>query len=59
VSTDIRRLFENPFVEAFFHDLPNGRLRQRARVDFLHLVLLCLASLDQGRLQTEFNEEVV
>ena len=59
VSADIRGLFEYSFVKILFHDLPYGHLRQRARVDFLHLVLLYFASLSQGRLQADFNEEVV
>ena len=50
---------KHAFVKALFDDLPDGRLRERAGVDFLMFKLGIWSPLYQDRLHSDLDEEVV
>ena len=56
---DLRGVLKHAFVEALLDDLPDGRLRESAGVDLLHLGLNSWTPLNECRLQSNLDEAVV
>ena len=56
---NLRDALKHAFVKALLDDLPDGRLRESAGVDLLHLGLSSWTPLDECRLQSDLDEAVV
>ena len=56
---NLRGALKHAFVKALLDDLPNGRLRESARVDFLRFKLRNLPPLYKSRLHSDLDESVV
>ena len=56
---NLRDVPKHAFVKALLDDLPNGRLRESAGVNLLHLGLGGWTPLNECRLQSNLDEAVV